>query len=853
MVTHTDTRRKGLGNLLLTMRFFSAALLAVTACGVMAQRLPIDANLPLEGVTRYRSEIPLPEQVIGHRIGTRHTRSDQIVDYYQAVAAASPRVTFDTHGRTHEGRQLIHSIVTSPENHRRLEAIREANKKLSTDPGSVSDAEIAKMPLIIWMGYNVHGNEASGSEAAILFLYHLAAGEGPAVDEVLKNFVIIMAPCYNPDGRDRFANWVNGNRGYNPTSDTDDLEHNEPWPGGRTNHYWFDLNRDWMPLTQPESIGRQEVWNAWHPQITTDYHEQGAAGNYFFQPGIQTRVNPNTPKQNQEITAKIARYHAQALEGVNQFYYTEERYDDFYIGKGSTYCDVRGSIGILFEQASTRSLITTVRERPFTFTTSVRNQVATCFSTMKACLAMREELLKNQRDFYRDAIAGKNIKWEGIALRRTDENQDRLAMLLRLMEKQNIQVMQSQGQPNTIWISLRQPESTLIQAMFDDRKEFDDNQFYDISSWALDYAFGLRGQRYPRGESPRTDWQPVDQALLNPQGSFAKLSRPEDAYAYVLEWTRWGAPKALHEIQEAGYEASLVMRPFPMPRLGRDIKPGAIVIQVSEDLDPADVEARLEQISRETKTDIYALGRTDGDIRSFGGSGASYLTQPRIALLAGSGTSSYNVGELWHCLDVGMDLKASLITPSSVSGDLSKYNTIVTAGSIPSSALENLRSWISSGGRLIAVGAGAEWAAGSLWELDSKRYRPNTTGLKYGEVGEEVGRHALPGAIFDAEFDTTHPLSFGIDERLPVFRDSTSFIVPPSAAGQTVARYTESPLLAGYSSPEVLQNAAGGAAFLARSQGRGSIILIADNPHFRAFFVGPDRMLANAIFFGGSF
>ena len=269
-----------------------------------------------------------------------------------AVAGASDRVVVNRHGATYEDRHLVHAVVTSSANHGRLEEIRLANHRLSDAPGEVTASMIEEMPVVVHMGYGVHGNEASSSEAAMLVLYHLAAGSGPAVEDLLDRAVIILDPNYNPDGRDRFVNWANGNRGRVATRDGQDREHVEPWPGGRTNHYWFDLNRDWLVAQHPESQARLGLFHHWRAQVLTDFHEMGSNATYFFQPGIPSRNNPNTPDRAFELTAALAAHHAEWHDRQGTFYYSEETFDDYFYGKGSTYPDVNGAIGILFEQAS---------------------------------------------------------------------------------------------------------------------------------------------------------------------------------------------------------------------------------------------------------------------------------------------------------------------------------------------------------------------------------------------------------------------------------------------------------------------------------------------------------------------
>lgn len=783
----------------------------------------------------------MPELVIGHRIGNRHTRADQIVTYFEAVDRVSDRVTVTKYGDSYEGRPMIYAVVTSPANHKRLAEIKKQNRRLREDPASVSDAEIAKMPLILWMGYNVHGNEASASEAAILFLYHLAAGKGSSIDAALENTVIVIAPCYNPDGRDRFSNWVNQNRGANATQDPNDREHNEPWPGGRTNHYWFDLNRDWMPLTQVESSQRHGVWLDFYPQVTTDYHEQGSRATYFFQPGVPTRVHPLTPPMNQRLTEQIGQYHAKALEAVGELYFTEERFDDFYIGKGSTYPDVAGSVGILFEQASSRALLVPTDPRLLTYAITIRNQVATCLSTLEASLVKRVELLKYQRDFFNESLQGKGVAdWSHIEL---TGDEDRLRRLVDLVRQHEIQVFR---RGDAVVIPMRQPKARLIQAMFERRFNFTDNQFYDISAWSLDLAFDLKAT-FVAGPPTREGFEPIPDRRATE--SFFQAPAFAETYVYTAEWGREGSAAFLYAVLDAGANVSMIRTP---PK-GTGMALGTLIIP-AESLLGAKLESILRERANQHRVKVVGLAKGASGILSLGGNATSFISKPKVALMVGRGVDANNSGEIWQLLDRAWGIPVSLVDADS-DRSLDTYNTILLAGGrYPTTLVEPLTAWISRGGRLIASASAVDWVSSSgIWKLESRSHSAKLDGLAYGELSEERGRHALPGAIFQAEFDQTHPLSFGLPQTLPVFREGSTFYSPPTTPGVTVARYSAEPMLAGYMSKEVAATVQQAASVLARRQGSGSVILLMDNPHFRAFFVGPNRLLANAVFFGSSF
>ena len=345
----------------------------------------------------------MPSSVIGHQVGEWHLRHDQLVTYLRTLAEKSDRVLFEEIGQTHEARPLVMLTISSPENLARLEEIRKQHLTLS-NPARQPAKPLEDLPVIVNMGYGVHGNESSASNAAPVVAYHLAASESDEIRNLLANSVILLDPCLNPDGFSRFAQWANSHRGKHPIADSDSREHNEVWPGGRTNHYWFDLNRDWLLAQHPESQARLRKFHAWRPNVLTDFHEMSSDSTYFFQPGVKARTNPLTPDGNVELTRRFAEYHAKSLDEIGTLYYNEERFDDFYYGKGSSYPDVNGGVGILFEQASSRGHLRESIHGEFDFAFTIRNQVRTSLSTLAGASAMRVDLLKHQRAFYESAL-----------------------------------------------------------------------------------------------------------------------------------------------------------------------------------------------------------------------------------------------------------------------------------------------------------------------------------------------------------------------------------------------------------------------------------------------------------------
>ncbi len=852
----------------MTPRFL--LLLAVCFCApgmAHAQGLPLSPPLALPGVT-YRASVPLPEAVLGYAIGTRHTRPHEAIEYVRAVAAAAPdRVSFSEYARTWEGRPLVQVIITSPANHARLDAIREANLKLSDAPEAVSDADLANMPAIVWMGYSVHGNEASGTEAALLTLYHLAAGEGDEVQRVLDQTVVLLDPMLNPDGRDRFVDWANAYRGAVPTGDPQDAEHNEAWPYGRTNHYWFDLNRDWLPAVNPEADGRLRLFHQWRPQLLTDFHEMGGEATFFFQPGIPSRTNPNTPAANQEMTARIALFHADILDSIGSLYYTKDSFDDFYYGKGSTYPDVNGSVGILFEQASSRALVVdTDANGRLTYGFTIRNQAAASLSSLRAAVALRVDLLKMQRDFY--ATAPEVARKAGFAGYAFGDGgaPGRARELVKLLQKHRIQVnrlarrVEAEGEtfaPETsFFVPLDQPQARLVMGLFERPRTFTDSLFYDVSAWTLPYAFGLPMAEVKGAGLAGAAVPPVEKVAGRVVGGPAR-------YAYAIEWGDWLTPRALYQIQQKGIRVRLVPDPFTAVAGGqrRAFGRGTLVIPVVQPAGAvAGVHEAIAEIAAATGVTAYALDAglaLEGP--DLGGRTATVLEKPRIALVIGAGTDANNAGEMRWLLGETFGLPLSLLDADDLENlDLGKYTTILMAGGrYPAEASEALRRFVVQGGHLIATSSAVDYVVrAALARLTPRDAAPRDSLLlqvPFADLEATRGAQAVGGSIFRARVDTTHPLGFGLPPTMYFFRDRASFYDASDVPGANVARYTSEPLVAGYLSPSREKQAAGAAAVVALREGRGRIVLVPDNPAFRGFWLGSSALLLNAIFFAGAY
>ena len=361
-----------------TLLFLLLSSYAINAQTQLDYYLPNNQN--------YNPNIPTPTEVLGYEVGKWHVSHDKLSEYMRTLAAASDRIQIENRGKTYEDRPLFLLTITSENNHKKLDQIKIDHIALTEPEGENLDT--STMPAVVYQGFSIHGNEPSGANAGLLVAYHLAASQSDQVAELLENTVILFDPSFNPDGLQRFSQWANTHKAQNITPDSNDREYTEAWPRGRTNHYWFDMNRDWLPVQLNESKARIASFIDWLPNVLTDHHEMGTNETFFFQPGIQSRVNPLTPKKNQELTMAIGKFHEKALNKIGSLYYTEEDYDDFYYGKGSTYPDVNGSIGILFEQASSRGHAQETRKRFTHFSIYHSQSIYGCPLYLRSCTSV---------------------------------------------------------------------------------------------------------------------------------------------------------------------------------------------------------------------------------------------------------------------------------------------------------------------------------------------------------------------------------------------------------------------------------------------------------------------------------
>lgn len=827
------------------------SLAALVFCTSLFGQVSLDYYLDADHP--YDQSIPQPKTLLGYEVGTWHVSHDKLVNYMYQLAEHSDRIQIENRGSTYEGRPLLLLTITSPKNHSRLEEIKQKHQAL-TEAGA-DQVALEDQPLVVYQGFSIHGNEPSGANSGLLLAYHLAASKAPETLKMLDELVILFDPSFNPDGLQRFAYWANTNKNQNLTADPNDREYNEVWPRGRTNHYWFDLNRDWLPAQLPESQARIKTFSEWLPNILTDHHEMGTNSSFFFQPGIPSRVNPLTPDMNQKLTQKIGEFHVEAFNELGSLYYSEEDYDDFYYGKGSTYPDINGGIGILFEQASSRGHLQESDNGLLSFPFTIRNQLTAGFSTLKAATSLRLELLNYFKSFYADIRSNAAKSKQKAIVFSSGKDPVKSYHFTKMLERHEIKVHQLKESltrngihytpENSYVIPLEQKKHQLIQAMFSKQSTFRDSLFYDISAWTFPYAFNLNhsveSNSYLLGAPLET--------LSPPEGNV----RSKASYAYLFEAHNYYTPKMLNHLHQNNVRVKVGLTPFSLN--GKQYDYGTYMIPVkNQEVSEEDLFAILQEGAAASHLTIHSTstGYTDGI--DLGSRDFTTVKKPEIALLVGDGVSSYDAGEIWHLLDTRYQISMVKIDIRNLSRtDLSRYTHFILpnfSGSGLNSQVDQLKEFVREGGTLIGYRNTTRWLQkNDFIKLDFLSQELVAEGVSFENKELFQGAQLTSGAIFNTKLDRSHPINFGFqNENLAVFRNTNIFIKPDKQSYNNPIQYTANPLLSGYISEENLALLKNTVPFQVQRLGRGRVIALTDNTNFRAFWYGTNRILANVLF-----
>ncbi|WP_020528712.1 M14 family zinc carboxypeptidase [Flexithrix dorotheae] len=817
----------------------------------------------------FNPDIPSPEDFLGYPIGFQHTRHDMIVAYLEKLAEASDRATITYYGKSHEHRKLVILNISSPENINKLEDLRLQQVQVA-DPTSNMNAD--NLPIFVNLGYNVHGNEPSSSEAALLTAYVLAASTNQEIVDLLNETVVFLDPTINPDGRDRHTHWANTHKGNPLVDDPMDIEHNEISPSGRTNHYYFDLNRDWWLAIHPESRGKLNWYHQWYPNVVTDFHEMGTNSTYFFEPmKVNASKNPIMPKENYTtLNEAFAKHFSKGLDEIGSMYFTKEVFDGTYPGYGSSYPDLQGGLALLFEQASSRGHVqkqNTGEQLTFAFT--IRNQYTSSLTTLNAALENKTILQEYQKNFFKSAISNAaKSRVKGYVFgdendkARTNAFIDKLLIhRVKVYELgQNINTGGKSFKAGEAYVvPTEQPQYRLVQSAFETYNEYTDSVFYDASAWSLANFYNM-----PFGEV--SSFQMGKELKEVPVSGFTAPQK--SSYAYIMTWNEYNAPAALYFLQSKGVVATSAFKPFEITtdKGRRNFGFGTLVFPVGRQFISADsLHQLLTQVVKDWEVDISTTktGYSTSGI-DLGSGNLKVLEKPKAVMLVGEGINSYEHGEVWHLLDTRVNMPITKVPMRNFSRlDLNNYNVMVmVSGSynqLDSNDISKIKDWVGAGNTLITSRTASKWAiekklVNETLIEEEKDTIPNkeVKRLDFVDSREHIGKKSVGGAIFETDLDITHPLGFGYtSRRLPVYRNSTVWLAPSKSPYGTVAKYTENPHIDGFITDENLNKFLKPSASLIVSPVKsGRVILFADNPNFRGSWYGTNRLFLNALFLG---
>ena len=809
----------------------------------------------LGDLSEYNKSIPTPLSVIGHEVGEFHISHDKLSHYVQEISRASNRVKLVNRGKSYENRTSWLMIITSESNHSRLEEIRKQHLELSNSKNK--DIDVSNMPIVVYQGFSVHGDEPSGSNASLPLMYHLLASNSQETIELLENTIILLDPSFNPDGLQRFSQWANSNKNQSLTADPNDREYNQYWPRGRTNHYWFDLNRDMLPNQLVETNAKVKTFTEWLPNILTDHHEMGTNSSFFFQPGVPERKNPLISDLNQALTREIGTYHEKALNSIGSLYYSEEDYDDFFFGKASTYPDANGSIGILFEQGSSRGHIQESVNGILTFPFTIRNQLTAAFSTLEAAKNMRVKLLNYMKDFYDDQIELNPKSSDNIVFGKL-KDESTVYHLADLLNSHKIKFNKisedvvlngkKYTKDNSFIIPMNQPKRTLINAMFYTQTEFKDSLFYDVSAWTFPLAFNVN-YSYTDNLSKSSVSKLFGEEVTETKKPVGNVDSKSE-YAYLFEPHEYYAQAAVYHLIKEGIRVKTATRKFSIN--GKEFDFGTYLIPVqNQSMSSEDIYNKLLEISNTYNINFesQATGITSGiDL------GSDYfiiVNEPKIGLIVGDGVRSYDAGEIWHLLDTRYNIPITKLDVDDLRYiDLSKYSHIILPDYNGSKLRsEQLNEYINGGGNLIAYRNSVKWVSNNLNELEFLTNDLKASGVSFSDREKFYGAQQTGGAIFESNIDRSHPVNYGIESNtLPLFRNSNVYMSKSEQSFNNPITYSSNPLMSGYISEENISLLKNSVPFKVIRSGKGKILLMTDNTNFRAFWFGTNRILLNMLF-----
>jgi hypothetical protein len=833
----------------------------------------------------FPQEILSPQSFLGYKLGERFTPHYRIVEYCRYIAQASKNVKLLQYGASNEGRPLLAMFIASDENIGRLEEIRKNNLSLAglekvageSSGGSIVETATTTMtaastksaPVIVWLSYNVHGNEPASSETAMQVLFDLVDPANTRTKAWLKNTVVIIDPCLNPDGRERYINFYNSVKGITPDANPSSREHSEPWPGGRINHYYFDLNRDWAWQTQKETQARLALFNQWLPQIHVDYHEQGYNAPYYFAPAAEP-FHKDITKWQHDFQSIIGKNNAKYFDQNGWLYFTKQEFDLLYPSYGDTYPIYNGSIGMTYEQGGISAGLAVVTRTGDTLTLADRiaHHHSTSLSTIETASAYAQKLLDEFKKFYDNSRVNPPGEYKTYIIK--NDNNDKITSLTKLLDRNGIQygfglkgtvsaynyitgkTEQYNASPNDLVINAYQPKSVLLNVLFEPKTFVADSNTYDITAWSLPYAYGLNTYGVKESFKPLSANSGLEKppVLVNPH-----------AYAYVSSWQSVNDVKFLAALLKKGIKVRYSEKAFEAG--GKKFTAGSLIIARASN-DYADFDKVVAETASEVSEDLTPL--TSGFVEEGADLGSvviRFIHKPHVMLITGDAVSAEAMGEVWHFFEQQINYAVTLVRYQDLNkARLSDFDVaIFPNGNYDDFPSDKLQNWVHDGGKLITIeNAVAELVDKKGFNIKRKeekkddkadtKDKPQSINL-YGDRERDAIRSSVPGAIYKINLDNTHPLGFGLSTAYFTLKLSDDIYDFLGDDGWNVGTVKKDAYVSGFVGQKSKQKIKDGLLLGVQSYGRGSVIYMVDDPLFRSFWENGKLLFSNAVFMVG--
>ncbi len=816
-----------------------------------------------------------PGEYIGHKLGTEFTLHHQALDYFKYIAEESDNVSYLSYGKTYEGRELGVVFVSSTENINKLEQIRKDNL---INTGLLEGESSGKQLPIVWLSYNVHGNESVGMEAALKTLHTLVSGSYKGVSDWLEECVIVIDPCQNPDGRDLYTMRYRKTQSVQPNASPDDWEHHQGWPSARLNHYLFDLNRDWSWQTQKETQLRLALYNKYMPHVHADFHEMGSGSTFFFAPGADPWHEVITPWQHKfhELTGKA---NAELFDETYKLYFTKESFDLFCPSFGDTWPLFNGAMGFTYEQGgggyAGLALARETTGDTITLEQRIEGHYLASMATIKVSYENREKLVSEFNEFFKSGLTEPVCEYESVIIK-GDNEASALAALMDLLDKNQIRYSLAGNKGKTykgfdylankdreveisegdILVSARQPQAHLFKVFFEPDSKYTDSLNYDLTAWAMPYLFNVKAYAI-KENIPSSGEMPEEAGISN--------KVPESkTYAYIADWQGFNELKFMADMLKEKIRVRSLIKPFTID--SSDFARGSLIIARGDNMNiDESFDKKVTELANKAGVKLFAVksGMAEKG-KDLGSNYAVLKYKPEIALIGGEGVSTGGFGELWFFMERELEYPVTVIRPDYLSSvDLDDYDVVLLPSGSYTKQKEQLKDYVKQGGRLAlfenAIRLFASDESTNLYkaaearkkEREKEEDKLKTDDPEHLKKFENKRRERLTerssGSIYRISLDNSHPYAFGLGKEWFMMRRSSNHY-PYLASGNNIGYILDSEPVAGFAGHEFREKVKNTIVIASESMGRGEVIYITDSPYYRAYWKSGRVLLGNILF-----